>query len=486
MKRIISIALVILMITALVGCGSKKRKPITLTLSSEDSTKILAAAGIHLPDASIAPGAGSTVKWFSWWDPFQNYSEDEIVNTGFYTFREKYGGSIQYVETTYQEHHNDLATKVLSDDVPDAMPGGTNSMAFFPQNCLKEMIQPCDPWIDFTDPLWEPMKDLADLFAIGDKHYQICIKTVPSNVCAYNKRIIDDYGYEDPAELYYNDEWTWDKFYEMCLDFSDIDADRFALDGYAYVSMFIESTGEHFVMHTAEDGYWINLDSPAIERGMQYLYDIKKNDLNYRGKDGSRWALRNDSFGAGLKDGLCLFYVIGPDFFTDTVETISNEWCDIANGELMFAPLPRDPQGDGNYYCWTSFDGDNGAMGIISGAANPEGAALLAACLRFKTIDPVVQQIDERQLRQVYLWNDDMMDMLAETDKIAQANRVIDPTFNLGENLDGIVRDFMGDGIIRTANDVSWAQLKESKGEQLEYYIGELNAQIAAYAAEHP
>ena len=80
---------------AATGCGKEKRKPIQLTLSTEDSEAIMRAAGIRLPDAEVAPGAHSVVKWFSWIDMFQNYSEDEIIQTGYYTFQQKYGGSIE-------------------------------------------------------------------------------------------------------------------------------------------------------------------------------------------------------------------------------------------------------------------------------------------------------------------------------------------------------------------------------------------------------
>ena len=480
-KRVLAILLTLIMITALVGCGGRKRKPIELTLSTEDSVAILAAAGIRLPEAEVAPGAGTEVKWFSWGDPFQNYDSDQIVNTGFYTFREKYGGSLKWVETTYQEHNDRLAQLILANDCPDVMPGGSNSCAFFPSNCLKEMIQPCDPWIDYDDPLWAPMKDLAELFAFGDHHYQICIKTAPADVVPYNRRILEDWGFDDPAELYYNDMWTWETFYDMCLEFTDPDANRYALDGYAYTSMFLKASGEHFLMHTAEDGYWLNIDSPAIERGMQYLYEINKNDLNYRGANGERWDLRgdNDPWGAGVKDGLCLFYIIGESFFRVPPEEMAETWGDTT--EFMFAPLPRDEQGDGVYYNWTTFDGLDSALGIVQGATNPEGAALLAACMRFKFIDPIVQQIDENQLRNVYLWTDEMLDMSKETRRIAEEHILIDPTFNLGTELDSIANGFMGDSIVRSNTDMSWAKLKEDNGEALEYRVEELNAKIDAY-----
>lgn len=83
MKRIISLFLALVLVFALVGCGKERRKIIELTLSTEDSEAIMAAAGIMLPDVEETAAANTTVKWFSWWDTFHNYRDDEVINTGY-------------------------------------------------------------------------------------------------------------------------------------------------------------------------------------------------------------------------------------------------------------------------------------------------------------------------------------------------------------------------------------------------------------------
>ena len=339
MKRFAAIALALLLIVALVGCGSNKRQPIQLTLSTEDSEAILKAAGVRLPDRSEAAGADSTVKWLGWGDPFQNYDDDEIVNTGFWTFQEKYGGKLDYIETDYFECSNKLSELIVGGTPPDIMTGGYS----FPMGAINGTIQSVDPWIDYDDPLWAPMKDLAEKFSLGGKHYYVCLETTPSNVCVYNRRVISEYGYDDPADLYWNDEWTWDVFYDMCVDFSDPDEDRFALDGYAFAGMFVEATGKQILDRDADGNFISSIGDPEIERGQDYLYNLLKNDCTYgRGT----WALRGD-FGEGMKTGKCLFYIIGEVFFTNTVEIIDSLWGSMEDGEVMFAPLPRDEAGDG-------------------------------------------------------------------------------------------------------------------------------------------
>ena len=482
MKRISAILLAIVLVFSLVGCGKgKKRQPIQLTLSTEDSEAILRAAGIQLPEADTAAGANSVVKYFGWGDPFQNYDENEVVSLGYWTFQNKYNSSITYIETDYFDRFDDLALLITAGDPPDMTVGGNGSTAMFPMSAIKTMIQPVDPWIDYNDPLWRDMKDLADLFTLGGKHYQITIESTPSNVCLYNRRVFDEYGYEDPAELYYNDEWTWDKFYEMCADFSDVDEDRFALDGYPYSGAMIESSGQQLMQIDENGKFYSNVDSPEIERAQNLLYELCKNDCNYRGSDGSRWARRDQDGGpCGMKEGKLLFYILGESFFQDTVENIEANFGAISEGELMFAPLPRDPLGDGNYYMASTFNDIYGCYVIVNNARNPEGAALLSACIRFKVIDPIVSGIATRQLKETYLWSDDMISMSEECAKIAAAHRVFDLGGNLPENL-GNALNGISWAIARSSNPQSWGQLKEQYGDQIEFYIEQLNDMIDQY-----
>ncbi len=478
MKRLISLGLALLMVAAITGCGGRKRQPVELTLSTEDSEAIMRAAGVQLPEADVAPGAGTTVQWFGWSDPYQAYSETEIVNTGFWTFKNKYSGEFKFVETTFEKNQDDLANLIMAGTPPDCMTGGTNSTASFPMKAIKGVSQAIDPYVNYDDPLWQGMKDIAENFVINGQHYQICMQTKPANVVVYNRRVISEWGFDDPAELYFEDEWTWQKFYDMCVEFSSPDDDRFALDGYAYAGMFTESTGQMFLMRDPDDNYkyYSNLDSPEIERGMTYLADLIKNSCTYAQ---GGWSLRGSGqFGEGMKDGKCLFYVIGESFFQHPVEEIEAIWGDMHQGEVMFAPLPRDENGDGNYYISSSFEDVKGSMILINGAQNPEGAALLAACVRFKVIDPTVIAINNRMLQETYLWSDEMLEMSNICKEIADAHIVFDASGNLPDNLQQVYSR-LGDSIAHGGREPqSWAQLKENNAETFEYYIDDLNAQL--------
>ena len=476
MKRFIAIALVLIMIVALVGCGNKKRQPIQLTLSTEDAEAILNAAGIRLPDASEAAGANSVVKWFAWYDPLQNYDEGEIVNSGYWTFQQKYNGSIEYIETDYFERNNDLANLLMGGTPPDCAPVGTSNTAVFPMSCLKGMYQPVDPWIDYTDPLWEEMADAAEYFELGGHHFAIVTDLAFKSVMPYNRRVMEEWGFDDPAELYWNDEWTWDIYREMCFDFTDIDANRFAVDGWYVVNSLVEESTGHYIVQKNENGFYSNLDDPVIERAEDFIYDLVKNDCTYH-EGNNYWANRNDAqYGAGIKDGLCLFWPCDDSGFTAPVDEIKSIWGDIEDGELMFAPLPRDPDGDGVYYLNST---PTGYM-IITGAKNPDGVYLLAACTRFKIIDPTVVNIDRKQLKETYKWNEEMLEMWDECRRLASENIRMYYTGDMPDNLQSTYNSIDW-GIHRSGASNTFAQLRETYGERLQYYLDEINAMVDDY-----
>ncbi len=266
----------------------------------------------------------------------------------------------------------------------------------------------------------------------------------------------------------------------MCVEFSDPDEDRYALDGYAYQRGIIESTGQE-ILEIDENGvFYSNIDSPEIERAQSLIYDLVKNDCTYHeGTD--RWALRTKGgaqFGAGIADGLCLFYIIETSYFTMTVEEITPLWGDITEGEVMFCPLPRDDDGDGVYYLNSAPEG----YMLVTGGSNHAGAALLAACERFKIIDPTVVNIDQKQLKEIYYWTDEMLEMDSICYELASANQIMVLTGDLSDGLETALNSVLTN-ITRTNEPSTWASIKETYRDQIDYYIDELNAMIDSYNA---
>lgn len=119
MKRIFALLLTFALVIALVGCGKPKREVIQLTLSTEDAEAILNAAGIYLPDAETVACKDTVIRLYGYRNDLQNYSEQEMLQTGYWTFKEKYGCDIEWIECTFGERWTTLANLLLADDVPD-------------------------------------------------------------------------------------------------------------------------------------------------------------------------------------------------------------------------------------------------------------------------------------------------------------------------------------------------------------------------------
>lgn len=478
MKRIIAAAFVVIMIFTLVGCGTRRRQIIELTLSTEDSVAILNAAGIRLPDVEEAAASGTTIKWIAHHDPFHNYKETEKVNTGYWTFKNKYNCEIDWIETTWANTSSTLANLVLSGDSPDFSQAG---QGVFPSGALNGMYQPVDTYIDYDDPLWAAMKPFAyDYFSLGGRPYFVVVDMTFDKVVIYNRRIIDNWGFEDPADLYRNDEWTWSNFYDMCMDFSEPDDDRYALDGWFFPAGLMHSSGSVIVSYDPVEMKFVsNIDDPRLERAENLIYDLNKNNCTYP-ISSNGWVVRNGVEGSGLKDGLMLFYIAGTYAFTGPVEDVSALMGDMEDHEVMLVPLPRDDNGDGRYFIESAPSG----YCIIKGAQNPEGVALFSACERFKVIDPTVDSIEKKNLKEIYLWTQEMLDMYDECYRIAQELTMTGEAIVLyGDGLGAAASpagEFESQGFV-TGGAQSWAQLKESNEDRLNYYLDELNQDIADF-----
>ena len=477
-KRTTVLITALILIVALVGCGKGRRQVVQLTLNTEDAAAILAAAGIRLPDPESAPGANSTVKWFSWYDPFQNYSEDEMINTGYYTFQERYGGKVEWIEVEWDQRYDGVANLIMSADPPDLYPGESNT---FPNFAIKGLYDAVNKYIDYDDPLWSGMKDYAyKYFSLGDNVYMMITDRTYGTVCPYNRRVVEEYGFDDPAELFAADEWTWDAFSEMCNEFSDPDADRYALDGWYFYSSILRGTGNTIVSYNPDTNHFeSNLDYAGFDRAASMLYDLSVNECMYPWYTNG-WSCRNSSVeGAGVKEGLCLFWPVAEWGFTDTVDEIAAVWGDMRDGELMFVPMPRDPNGDGNYYLESYPNG----YCIIKSCKNPDGVALLVSCMRFKAIDPTVVDIDRKLLEEKYLWSEDMLDMHDYLMDLVNESDALIMSYDagMGDQVNSIVANI--EGFSHSSSVQSWAQVKEANADVLQSSIDELNKTIDDFIA---
>ena len=64
----------------------------------------------------------------------------------------------------------------------------------FPANCVKEMFQPIDSLVNFDDPLWSGVKNMADQYTLNGKHYVAPVNFGACSVITYNKDMVEAAG----------------------------------------------------------------------------------------------------------------------------------------------------------------------------------------------------------------------------------------------------------------------------------------------------
>ncbi|MBQ7783334.1 MAG: extracellular solute-binding protein, partial [Oscillospiraceae bacterium] len=243
----------------------------TATVAEEDQKTLDQVAEENLRDVELE---NKTIKWLAHYDinpTTSGNSESVPLNL----FKSKYGGSVEYVPTTWDTRYSDLSTHILGGDGLDFFPCDT---AALPKGVISGMFQPIDDYIDMDSPLWVDMKPAMEIYNFNGKHYELVNSVSAENVIIYNKQTISENGFDDPWELYQAGEWNWDTFTSMLEQFCDPDADQWGLDGYWNEKALLLSAGVPSV--SSKDGtLTVNLSDPSIEKAMNWSYDLYNKGL---------------------------------------------------------------------------------------------------------------------------------------------------------------------------------------------------------------
>ena len=386
-------------------------------LSEEEQA---AVQEVEIDDEKLENG---TVKWLATYDINPDKGKPKLF--ALELFETKYGGKIEYIPTTWENRYTDLSTMVLGGSAPDLFPA--QEFDTFPSKVVDGMFQPFDDYLDFDDEeLWtEGAKKLADAHVMGGKHYVAPVNTDSKCLMIYNKRTMEENGLDDPAELFAEGNWTWDTFREMCVEYCDREADKFAYDSWYFETQFVLTTGVAPI--SMENGLVkSNIDSAELERAENFMYELKRDDLPLP-KAEFNWTEQPQR----IAEGKTLFWPCATWALWEADLSKFGE-----QGEIMFVPMPRDPDAD-EYYLPANMD----AYALCKGAENPEGAAAFIKCKLIAEKDESAIAITEKQYREDYGWTDEMFEMWYKVRELTDANPVVSLHMGLPSEVASIVDD---------------------------------------------
>ena len=382
-QKITSCILLAAMMTAITACDSED--PIGSGNSSAPSSGPSATTSATTvvttdPDENAATDAGVKEIGTTAYSPDGN--SGKIVWLGYYDLQtdgsaseqykiftsELYGGSIDYVQTTSgSAYFEKLATMISSDDSPDIVRYEWRS---FPTGMSKNMYESLDNDIDLDDPLWSGIKDIAENFTYKGVHYYYPYRITTNFALNYNKKSIEEYALDDPYDLYMNNNWTWDTFKKLLIDWCNADEKHIGYAGEGGMS-FIATTGTSLVKVQPDGSVKNNIGDVNVTRAMDFCADLYRNGLTHQGELGDwvspqLWADNSDRV---------LFLGMNPEWTYGAaaaqVQNKSGVEDDICNtvSDFAFVPFPRDPQSDEYSIAYDTF----GYL-VAKGAKNKKGA----------------------------------------------------------------------------------------------------------------
>ncbi len=458
-KRIIAASLAATTVFSLAACtgGEAAETTPATTIDNpldEEDKAALEEVGVDLLTGELE---NKTIKWLSNWD-INPDSSGKKTPVELELFQTKFGGIVEYYASDWGTRYTDLSTHVLGDTGIDFFPAG--DLDGFPMGAISGMFQGFDDYVDWDSQLWSEVKPIADMFMWGDDHYIIATATTDGPVVIFNQQTFEEYGLDNPVELFENGDWTWDTFKQLLMDYCDPDNGLNGIDGWYTEAALMKTTGVPVV--DIKDGRLIsNIGNSDVERVMNFMADLYNNNLVID-KSQYDWAEQPQFIGEG-KD---LFYPCGLWALYGAPDTWQVKFGD----DVMFVPMPRDPEADA-YYLPAGVDG----YFLCKGAQNPEGVIKFAECKMVANKDETAIAIGEAELKSTYGWTDEMVEMKQTVLDMTLENPVFD--FYNGTNADITSILDSGETGIRASlqSGKSWATTREEIGSAIAEWLEDIN-----------
>ncbi|HHV96857.1 MAG TPA: extracellular solute-binding protein [Clostridiaceae bacterium] len=187
-----------------------------------------------------------------------------------------YNVKFEYIVVPNAEYNEKFMTTTMAGDplgelwfnpTPDVMP---SLMA-------KNYLLPLSDYINFDHPKWN--RAVIQTSTYKGKIYA-CSNTYgqAQGGVFFNKKMFKEEGFEDPYELYKNNQWTWDKMLEIAIaatkDFDgDGKIDRWGLSRVNPQDL-IFSNGGRIIGVDDQGDYYVAFNDQKVYDALQFYYDL--------------------------------------------------------------------------------------------------------------------------------------------------------------------------------------------------------------------
>ncbi|MCM1024038.1 MAG: hypothetical protein NC395_08285 [Prevotella sp.] len=429
----------------------------------ESQVDALSNAMSQLQDVELE---NKEIKWFAHYDinPSGNGASKKVELE---LFERKYGGSIKWYETTYENAPNDLSTLILGGEGIDFYASDTRNL---PKGIVSGMFQAVDPYIDINDAIWANTKTAMESYRFGDKHFMFVTNVIANYMVYYNTATLEANGLDDPWDLYKAGNWNWDTFKDMLQQFVDEENDQWGLDNWYNELALAYSAGVPTVQSV--DGQLVcNLNDATLEKAMNFQYDLYNNGLVLP-LEQFNWAIQPAMMGEGRQ----LFWIGGSWEAEGDPATWTHQ---IPPENLGLAPTPS--PADSDPWQAAALEG----YVLCKGASNPEGVARFAECTILAGSDESAREIFRQKRMEDAQWSEDLVNRLEEINSLAKQYPIVDLAQGCSTDIASYTTDGGSAVGIRAAfHGTDWATTRESIADTIIMLVDEVNTELQAKVSE--
>ncbi len=255
-KRTLSVMLALAVVLSLSACGGSTGNGSTNAGTTGGNASATAFDTDGFIASMPAELKGTTVKFLNWYNPDDRAAEKANIEA----FEQLSGINVEVIAPEYKLYTDKLAGLVATGESPDVI----------------RMSEPRAPWMktlqpitntgyDFADKAWN--EEVKEIYSVNGVQYAANLSYTPFLIfptIIYHTDTMEEWGFEDPWELWQKDEWTWEKMDEMSKE-------------------WIKQGPDYYGLAT------VNFEMPAATMGLDFL--------SY---DGSQWNM--DLYNADLLD----------------------------------------------------------------------------------------------------------------------------------------------------------------------------------------
>lgn len=494
MKKYISAALALALALSLTACEEEGVQPsggistdnsggnvVATTTRDEDEYAETDAEIKQLNQDTFVPdGNSGKITWLGYY----NLQDDGSSAEQYKIFTsELYGGEMEYIScSSGAAYFEKLGTLIASDESPDIV---RYEWLSYPNGMSKNMYEPLDDYIDPNSPLWADMSQAIEDFAYKGKHYYYPYRITTNFAINYNRKALDEYSLPDPYDLYLENNWTWDTFRQLLVDWCNLDEQHIGYAGEGGMS-FIATTGTNLVDVKPDGTIVNNINDPNVARAMQFVSDLYRDGLTYQNEleewvSPQLWARNSERI---------LFLGMAPEWTysaaSEEIQNPSGVENDILNtpSDFAFVPFPRDPASEKYNIAYDTF----GYM-VAKGAKNIKGAVDwinlcrvyqtdegLLATARKDAVDPTpifyTKGKYEGMQKWTLVWDERVYDMWQEMLDPSKFNFSFDDCRGFNNEMNSICDTILFDPMF---SGESWTMLSAE-------YESPMNAIIASYS----